>query len=133
MQVLPPFHLPLLRSSSPPLVATHTPTNLSPRPTHQVGTSSLNEARQGVHLGTQDLQESRQAGNRPFGDSTHSSFGGTCVKTKLLLICYICAGGLGPNCVCSLVGDSVSESTQGKFSIYFYKICFSYFKILSPR
>ena len=34
------------------------------------------------------------------------------MKTKLL-ICYICAEGLGPACICSLVGDSDSGNFQG--------------------
>jgi hypothetical protein len=29
-----------------------------------------------------------------------------------LHVCYICAGGLGPVCACSLIGDSVSENSQ---------------------
>jgi hypothetical protein len=38
--------------------------------------------------------------------------GGGGVMDTELYICYICAGGLGPAHVCSLVGSSVSESSQ---------------------
>ena len=77
----------------------------SPQHTHQValelGTSSPTEG-----MGS----TGSQAGNK-LRHSPCSSCSGTCMRSKLL-ICYICAGGLGPICAHSVVGDSVSGSPQ---------------------
>ena len=71
-----------------------------------LGTSSPAEARPGC-LFRGAGSTGRHIGSR-LRDSPYSSCWGTHMKTKLL-ICYICAGGLGPACVRSFVGDSVSK------------------------
>lgn len=87
-----------------------------PMPTavHQVaaglGTPSLTEARQ-CYLFWGVGSTGRQAGNR-LRENPCSSFGGTYMKTELL-ICYICAEILGPPYACPLLGDSVSGSPPG--------------------
>ncbi|XP_052011412.1 calcium/calmodulin-dependent protein kinase type IV isoform X1 [Apodemus sylvaticus] len=65
--------------------------------------SSPTEAKQGAWIYW-------QAGSR-LRDKPHPSLLETSMKTRLL-ICYMCAGGRGPACACSFVGDSVSGSSQ---------------------
>jgi hypothetical protein len=78
---------------------------------HQVcvghGISSPTEARQGSRV----REIHSQTGNS-FRDSPCSSIFGIHMKTDLH-ICYICVGGLGPDCISCLVRGSVSESPQG--------------------
>jgi hypothetical protein len=49
---------------------------------------------------------------KSFRDSLYSSCWETHMKSEMH-ICYVCARNLSSVCVCSLVGGSDSESTQG--------------------
>ena len=82
------------------------PPTLAHQVSARLGASSPIEARQGSPLGEQILQ----SGCR-FRECLCSSCWGAHMENELH-ICYICAEGRDPACVCSLAGGLVSESSH---------------------
>ena len=101
----------LLSSSLPLLLWEGRNTLHIPQPWHirfaGLGSFSNTEARQGSPVGEQIPQL-----DHSFRDSPLPVVGVTHMET-VLHICYICARGLGPAHVYSLIGGSVYESSQG--------------------
>ena len=110
MQVLPPFHHPLLKREgeasywvSPPF-----PQFLLKSSPCGLGASSPTGAKQGSPFrgGGSTSRQATGSGTTPI-----PIVGDPHMKTKLLL-CYICAGGLDPAHAHSLVGDSGTLKIQ---------------------